>query len=168
MSLSERARLLSPASSLFCALPVSEQICRSACARRACVCTSLPLRRGFVTVALLMSATIKTPCGAQRSKRQHSDSTHLDPTAHRASPCERVDERRGGGKGRGSGSGGAGVHAREETDARSGTLESGRNESKSGNRQGPSQLHAGAQTLYTPTVPLHIRACRRFLPPNRK
>lgn len=48
----------------------------------------------FVTVALLIFATIKTPCGAQCSESQHWDSTHLDPMAHHTShdKCVRIYE----------------------------------------------------------------------------
>lgn len=46
-------------------------------------CVRVGSRRHFVTAALLIFATIKTPCGAQCSESQHWDSTHLDPVAHR-------------------------------------------------------------------------------------
>lgn len=58
----------------------------------ACARLCLWSRRRFVTAALLIFATIKTPCGAQCSESQHWDSAHLDPMVHHTShdKCERV------------------------------------------------------------------------------
>lgn len=57
----------------------------------ACICDG---DGRFMTVALLIFATIKTPRGAQCSESQHWDSTHLDPMAHRTShdKCVRIYE----------------------------------------------------------------------------
>lgn len=58
-------------------------VCPSLVCMRVTDCVRVGSRRHFVTAALLIFATIKTPCGAQCSESQHWDSTHLDPVAHR-------------------------------------------------------------------------------------
>lgn len=59
-----------------------------------CICMCVWSRQHFVTTALLIFATRKTPCGAQCSESQHWDSTHLNPRVHQTShdKCVCVDE----------------------------------------------------------------------------